>query len=121
MPVYDPSIHTFIDRRRLMAEAICNGCGGMDSDSTVTVAAPNMPSGADYHAWGWVDSTYMRALAHRCSRAARDCPHRPTSLELEAIGVELMEKAAAIDELNQTYGGDDSPGKAASRSRKPKP
>jgi hypothetical protein len=85
----------------------------------VTVAAPNMPSSAAPHAGGWADSTYMRALALRCSRVARDCPHRPTSLELEAIGVELMEKAAEIDELNQTYGGDDTPDKAAS-TRKPK-
>lgn len=83
-------------------------CGRTHSDSKVTVAAPNMPSGADLHTWGLADSSYMRALALRCSRVARDCPHRPTSLELEAIGVELMEKAAAIDELNQTYGGDDS-------------
>ena len=85
------------------------------------VAATNMPSGVGAsYAWIWADSTYMRDLAQRCTRAARDCPHRPTSNELEAIGVELMEKAAAIDELNQVYGGDDSPGGAASRPRKPK-
>lgn len=86
----------------------------------MTVVATNIPSGADSHAWGWVDASHMRALAHRCSRAARDCPHRPTSLELEAIGVELMEKAAEIDELNQVCGGDDLPAKAVSRPRKPK-
>lgn len=85
----------------------------------MTVAAPNMPSGADVHTGEWVDSSYMRALALRCSRAARDCPHRPTSLELEAIGAELMEKATQIDELNQTYGGDD-PADKASRPRKRK-
>jgi hypothetical protein len=86
----------------------------------VTVAAPNMPSTADLQTWGWVDTSYMRALALRCSRVARECPHRPTSLELEAMGAELMEKAAEIDELNQTYGGDDSPGMATSRPPKRK-
>jgi hypothetical protein len=103
-----------------MPDAVRSRCGHTDQDSEVTVATPSIPTGADPLAWGWVDTSYMRALAHRCSRAARDCPHRPTSLELEAIGVELMEKAAAIDELNQVYGGDDSPGGAASRPRKPK-
>ena len=103
-----------------MPEAARNRCSRVDPDSKVTVAATNIPSGADPHAWGSVETSYMRALAHRCSRAARDCPHRPTSLELEAIGVELMEKAAEIDELNQVYGGDDLPAKAPSRSRKPK-
>jgi hypothetical protein len=103
-----------------MADAVRSRCGRMDADSKVTVAAPSIPAGADPHAWGWIDASYMRALAHRCSRAARDCPHRPTSVELEAIGVELMERAAEIDELNQVCGGDDSPGGAASRPRKPK-
>jgi hypothetical protein len=28
---------------------------------------------------------------------ARDCPHLPTSQALEALGVELMEKAAIAD------------------------
>jgi hypothetical protein len=103
-----------------MPEAARNRRGGVDSDSKVTVAAPNMPSGADPHTWVWVDASYMRTLAQRCSRVAHNCPHRPTSLELEAIGVELMEKAAEIDELNEAYGGDDPPGNAASRSGKPK-
>jgi hypothetical protein len=92
----------------------------MDPDSKVTVVATNIPSGTDPHSRDWVGASYMRALAHRCSRAARDCPHRPTSLELEAIGVELMEKAAEIDELNQVCGSDDLPGKAASPPREPK-
>ena len=103
-----------------MPDAVRNRCGRINPDSKVTVAAPNIPTGADPDTWGWVDASYMRALAQRCSRAARDCPHRPTSLELEAIGVELMEKAAEIDELNQVGGNDDSPGEAASRPRQPK-
>jgi hypothetical protein len=87
----------------------------------VTVAAPNIPSdpGSSY-AWVWVDSSYMRSLAQRCTRAARNCPHLPTSHELEAIGVELMQKAAELDELNQTSGPDDASRKAPSRPKVPK-
>jgi hypothetical protein len=91
------------------------------SDSEVTVAAPNMPSdpGSSY-AWVWVDSSYMRSLAQRCARAARNCPHLPTSHELEAIGVELMEKAAELDELNQTSGTHAASRKTAHRPKVPK-
>lgn len=89
-------------------------------DCVVTVAAPNMPSDAGSFAWVWIDSAYMRDLAERCTRAARDCPHRPTSHELEAIGVELMQKAAELDEFNQTSGTDDAPRSAASRPKVPK-
>ena len=46
------------------------------------------------------DATYLREQAHRCVRLARDCPHSPTSHALEAIGIELMEKAAELDELS---------------------
>jgi hypothetical protein len=89
-------------------------------DSEVNVAAPNMPSGAGSFGWVPADSSYMRELAHRCTRAARECPHLPTSHELEAIGVELMEKAKELDELNQTSGSDDAPRKASSRPKVPK-
>lgn len=85
----------------------------------MTVAATSTPSGVgSSYAWGWADSSYMRTLAHRCTRAARDCPHRPTSNELEAIGVELMQKAAELDELNQT--SDAAPRKAAPGRKVPK-
>ncbi len=94
--------------------------GRMHPDGKVTVAVSNMTSGGGAHAWAWIDSAYMRALAQRCSRIARDCPHRPTSQELEAIGVELMEKAAEVDELIQTYGTDDPRGNAVSRPKKGK-
>lgn len=87
----------------------------------MTVAASNMPSDAgSSYAWGWADSSYMRDLAQRCTRAARDCPHLPTSHELEAIGVELMQKAADLDELNQTSGSDDVPRKAPPGPKVPK-
>ena len=46
-----------------------------------------------------IDACYLREQAHRFIRLARDCPHRPTSHQLEAIGMELMEKASEIDEL----------------------
>jgi hypothetical protein len=86
----------------------------------VTVAAPNMPSDVGPYAWGWVDSSYMRDLAQRCTRAARNCPHRPTSHELEAIGIELMEKAAKLDEINQTSDTGGGPREAAPRPKGPK-
>ncbi len=46
-----------------------------------------------------IGPSYLRQQAQRCVRLARDCPHLPTSYELEALGVELMEKAAELDEL----------------------
>lgn len=45
------------------------------------------------------DSAYLRAQAVQCVRLARECPHLPTSHQLEAIGQELMLKAAELDEL----------------------
>ena len=44
-------------------------------------------------------ASYLREQAQRCVRLARDCPHSPTSHQLEAIGMELMEKAAELEEL----------------------
>lgn len=91
------------------------------ADSEVTVAASNMPGDAGpSFASPWADSSYMRELAQRCTRAARKCSDRKTSHELEAIGVELMEKAAELDELNQTSGTDAAPRKAPSRPKVPK-
>jgi hypothetical protein len=52
------------------------------------------------------ESSYLRDQAHRCVRLARDCPHLPTSHELEVIGVELMERAAELDELLSIEPGD---------------
>ena len=45
------------------------------------------------------DAPYLRERAHQCVALARDCPHLPTSQALEALGVELMEKAAEIEKL----------------------
>lgn len=45
-----------------------------------------------------VDTSFLRDQAHRCTRLARACPHAPTALELEALGVELMVKAGEVKE-----------------------
>ena len=46
------------------------------------------------------DAMYLRECAHRCVALARNCPHLSTSQALEALGVELMEKAAELEELS---------------------
>lgn len=46
-----------------------------------------------------VDTTYLRQQASNCVRLARVCQDVPTSHELEAIGTELMARAAQLDEL----------------------
>jgi len=66
----------------------------------------NMPHVEETLEWVWVDATYLREQAHRCARLARDCPHLTTSHQLEAIGIDLMQKAAELDELQQTGQGD---------------
>ena len=43
------------------------------------------------------DTSYLREKAHYCVALARDCPDLTTSRALEALGVELMEKAAELD------------------------
>jgi hypothetical protein len=45
------------------------------------------------------DGLYLRERAHQCVALARECPHLPTSQALEALGVELMEKAAELDKI----------------------
>lgn len=45
-----------------------------------------------------IQPSYLRQQAQRCVRLARDCPHVPTSHELEALALEFMEKAAELDE-----------------------
>jgi hypothetical protein len=58
-------------------------------------------SSAEPYSWIWVDAPYLREQAQRCTRLARECPHLPTAHELEAIGVELMQKAAELDHLQE--------------------
>jgi hypothetical protein len=44
-----------------------------------------------------VEATYLREKAHHCVALARDCPDLITSRALEALGIELMEKAAEVE------------------------
>jgi hypothetical protein len=46
-----------------------------------------------------MNAAFLREQAQRCARLARECPHLPTSHELEAMGMDLMERAAELDEL----------------------
>jgi hypothetical protein len=62
---------------------------------------PKMSGPTETYTWIWVDASYLREQAQRCVRLARDCPHKPTSHELESLGVDLMQKAAELDELQQ--------------------
>ena len=41
-----------------------------------------------------VDALYLREKAHYCVALARRCPHLWTAQALEALGTEMMEKAA---------------------------
>jgi hypothetical protein len=43
------------------------------------------------------DAHYLRDKAHYCVALARRCPDLSTSQALEALGVELMEKAAELE------------------------
>ena len=54
------------------------------------------------------DAMYLRECAHRCVALARNCPHLPTSQALEALGVELMEKAAELEELSDNEAQQDA-------------
>jgi hypothetical protein len=68
-----------------------------------------MSGSTETYTWIWVDASYLREQAQRCVRLARDCPHRPTSHELESLGVDLMQKAAELDELQQADKGSAQP------------
>jgi hypothetical protein len=67
----------------------------------MTAGEPMISSSAEPYTWIWVDAPYLREQAQRCTRLARDCPHLPTAHELEAIGIELMQKAAELDHLQE--------------------
>jgi hypothetical protein len=61
-----------------------------------------------------IDVTYLRERAHQCVALARGCPHLPTAQALEALGVEMMEKAAEIEKNDPL-----APTGANSRSTEP--
>jgi hypothetical protein len=44
-----------------------------------------------------IDTAYLREKAHYCVALARRCRDSTTSHALEALGVELMEKAAELE------------------------
>jgi hypothetical protein len=77
--------------------------------SSKTEMTGPMSNSAEPYTWVWVDATYLRGLAQRCTQLARDCPHVETSHHLETIGVELMLKAAELDALESTEGEDSLP------------
>jgi hypothetical protein len=79
-----------------------------------------MPSAAESYVWVWVDASYLREQAQRCSRAARDCPHLATSHELEAMGTEWMQKAAELDQLQLTDRPNSLTVKTVSEAKSPK-
>jgi hypothetical protein len=56
-----------------------------------------MSNSAEQFTLIWVDAPYLREQAQRCVRLARDCPHMQTAHELEAMGTELMQRAAELD------------------------
>jgi len=72
---------------------------------------PMISSSAEPYTWIWADAAYLREQAQRCTRLAHDCPHLPTAHELEAIGVELMQRAAELDHLQEEHDADQSPQK----------
>jgi hypothetical protein len=45
------------------------------------------------------DIDYLRGCAQRCASLARDCPDIATSQALEELSIELMDKAAELDQL----------------------
>ena len=63
-----------------------------------------MSNSAEPYAGIWVDAPYLREQAQRCVRLARNCPHVQTAHELEAMGTELMQKAAELDQLQDVRG-----------------
>jgi hypothetical protein len=46
-----------------------------------------------------VTASYLRELAHRCIRLARESVDRRISHELEAVAMDLMEKAAELEKI----------------------
>jgi hypothetical protein len=70
-------------------------------EAEITAGELMISSSAEPYTWIWVDAPYLREQAQRCTRLARNCPHLPTAHELEALGIELMQKAAELDHLQE--------------------
>jgi hypothetical protein len=57
-----------------------------------------------------IDALYLREKAHYCVALSRRCSDLATSQALEALGIELMEKAAELEQDRSfTEPGSDSP------------
>ena len=79
-----------------------------------------MSPSAEPYTWVLVDADapYLREQAQRCARLARDCSKMSTEniahelravmYELEAIGIELMQKAKELDHLQGDQGASQS-------------
>jgi hypothetical protein len=49
----------------------------------------------------WPDASYLRQLARRCVDLSRECPDATTVRALEALGVDLLEKALELELLHE--------------------
>jgi hypothetical protein len=56
-----------------------------------------------------VDALYLREKAHYCVALSRRCSDLATAQALEALGVELMEKAAELERDHSLTGGATKP------------
>ena len=59
-----------------------------------------------------MDASYLRQRAEYCVALARRCSDLPTSQALEALGIELMEKAAELDQERSLFPATDGDRKA---------
>jgi hypothetical protein len=50
-----------------------------------------------------IDASYLRDIAQRCTALARKCPDLPTSQALEALSVELMERASELEKESSLF------------------
>jgi hypothetical protein len=51
-----------------------------------------------------IDASYLRDIAQQCAAIARKCPYLPTSRDLEALSIELMERAAEMEKESSLFG-----------------
>ena len=49
----------------------------------------------------WPDASYLRQQARRCVELSRECRDETTARALEALGVDLLEKALELELLQE--------------------
>ena len=49
----------------------------------------------------WPDASYLRQQARRCVELSRECPDEATARALEALSVDLLEKALELELLQE--------------------